>query len=809
MATDSIIIPDEALDLPGNVIPDAAFEQAQLESGKEAALYDRPAEALGQGFLRGATFGLSDAIQTGLGIRSPQELSRIREQSPGLSTTGELASILLPIGGGPLKAASPLVSGVAKLGSTVEHAIANKFAKEATKSTARKILEGAGAKGAGQALEGGFYGAGQVLTEASLGDPESAAENALSTIGLSTLLGGGSSAALHVLAPGLKAIAKNAAPASRSVLNKITGISDDASRVLRDSPEKIEELSQLGANKAEVFQSLSTSKAADMSKVVDDYTENLSTKIDDLLVKSAQSNKVAPAKGLFDEIRAEASKLAPDGIVATPEIRNYIQKLSDVESSLADIVKKNAGVDIVPEDGVISALQLNALKKQYQRAGYQAARQGDPVVGLYKRLSGISNSLFETHVDKELRQLNSGYQKLFSLQEDLAKYGFEDFNPDKLKKLITSNEPRFQEALPFLRKWDDLMGTTLVDEVKTARAYNQIASDDAFSKFQTGRSLLKVFTGSAVGGPLGAVAGAALEVPVVNQYLNRFGNRAIDVLSKADVDAFRKLGGLEAKVIDPYLKPYLSAKIAAMLTLQKEQEKADREVKSSISGFFEGNTGGTPNSLGAVKKFKGDSADELARQLKEMIITPGLLENQLTDQTQQLSMVAPEMTQRLIQKASEMVHFMYTKIPALQPEQGLFPSSVQVSQLSDRDRAKFERYLDAFDSPLGVFKDLKAKKISPEGLEVVKRFYPKMFDKARNELLAQAQKVKKNVSYQDKVMLSEAFDIAIDPSLRPENVQNFQKMFQNGETQQSPGEKPISPQFAESRLTQSEKVSAK
>ena len=86
---------------------------------------------------------------------------------------------------------------------------------------------------------------------------------------------------------------------------------------------------------------------------------------------------------------------------------------------------------------------------------------------------------------------------------------------------------------------------------------------------------------------------------------------------------------------DPYLKPYLSAKIAALMTLKKEQEKVDREVTGSVRGFFEKAEAKPPSSLGAMKKFKGESADELAERLREMISNPGLLENILADQTQQ------------------------------------------------------------------------------------------------------------------------------------------------------------------------------
>lgn len=788
---------------------------------------DRPIETFAQAAIRNASFGLSDVIQTKSGFRTPEELSGMSEVSPTADILGTGVGIIAPaIGTGGtsaiargLRTLTPVQQGIARGAQTIEQALLKKFAVEAATSPAKKVLAGAAAKALAGSVEGGLHSIQPIISEAALGDPEEVAENAAATIGMGSLLSGGFSGALGVLAPGIRAIAKGAAPTARKYLDKAAKLSPDASKALRESPDEISKIVGLADNKPGWLQAQAEKIAAQQDQVVASYADDLSAKIDNLLAETNQSNKIVPAKELFEEIQKHKASISPGGIVVTPEDVAELKKLDDLSNFLGGIVRKNAGLaddaafDVT--EGYIKAAQANTIKTRYQKAGYTARRQGDPIGDLYKRLSGISNSLFEKHVDPELKKLNAGWAKFYDLEDDLKKFGLEDFNPEKIKRLFTTNENAYENLKKPLAAWDELLGTDLLKQVRNTRAANQAYSDDLFSGSFTGRSLYKPAVLGALGsimGPagvaLGTAAGAALETPAGNRFANIYGHKAIDLLSKADVEAFRKLGGNEAMLLGDNLRPYLAAKVAALTMLQKEQEKVDREVKSSVSGFFETQAYQSPSSLGSVKRFKGDSADELARQLKDLIQSPGVLENRLQEQTEQLSLIAPQVSDRLVKKASEMVQFMYTKIPALQPEQGLFPSATQISQLNDSNRAKFERYLDAFDSPLNVFKDLKRKQVSPEGLEVVKRFYPKMFDKARNELLKQAEK-KRNVSYQDKVMLSSVFDIAIDPSLRPESVQSLQKMFQNVDEQQSSGAKPISPKFAENKMSGTERVTAR
>ena len=191
------VIPAKPEDVPA--LAQAGYVPASEEQGKNYVLqkkYGGVGSGVGafvEGALQTGTFGISTAVERGLGV--PAEDISGREEAHGtLHTLGSLATVaatLIPSGG-----TSALAEGAAR---TAPSLIA-KVGEHAAELLPEGLGEGAGLagrlgakalKGAVSAgTEGALYGASHVVHEMALGDPNLTAQSAMEEVGLSALLGG-------------------------------------------------------------------------------------------------------------------------------------------------------------------------------------------------------------------------------------------------------------------------------------------------------------------------------------------------------------------------------------------------------------------------------------------------------------------------------------------------------------------------------------------------------------------------------------------------------------------------------------------
>jgi len=145
------------------------------------------AKAFGEGALRGASFGLSDAALPALGITSTEAVKERKERNPISAGIGNITGV----GASLLLAPEASLPGlVSKGGIAASKASAPLVANLATRGAAAKIVAGAVPTAIGSFGEGLAYGTGEVLSEAFLGDPELTAQRAAAQIGLSGVAGG-------------------------------------------------------------------------------------------------------------------------------------------------------------------------------------------------------------------------------------------------------------------------------------------------------------------------------------------------------------------------------------------------------------------------------------------------------------------------------------------------------------------------------------------------------------------------------------------------------------------------------------------
>lgn len=194
---------------PAEDLPEAlsrGFRLEEPEEAKERELqeqYGGTAEQVGT-FIHGAanalSFGAVDAVGSAVSDDYKETVRKLKEANPdaelGGEMTGLIGSFLVP--GGQTSAiakATKLPRGVAKIGRTVEQATLK--ALGGTKGgMVRQALAKGTAMGAGAGTEGAIYGAGQWLSEASLGETEATAENLIAHMKMGALWGGAAGVSL-------------------------------------------------------------------------------------------------------------------------------------------------------------------------------------------------------------------------------------------------------------------------------------------------------------------------------------------------------------------------------------------------------------------------------------------------------------------------------------------------------------------------------------------------------------------------------------------------------------------------------------
>jgi hypothetical protein len=174
----------------------ASGDVAREEAWKQAT--DSPLLAFESGLASGVTGGLGDlalagAEKTGLLQEGATDfLKQVREASPTATLAGEITGFMAPVGAG---------AAITNMGAKTAAAAAAKLAPR----VAENIVAKAANKAIGSAVEGALISGQQMVTEASLGDPNEVAEHFISNLATGALWGGAIGGAMPIVGAGAKA----------------------------------------------------------------------------------------------------------------------------------------------------------------------------------------------------------------------------------------------------------------------------------------------------------------------------------------------------------------------------------------------------------------------------------------------------------------------------------------------------------------------------------------------------------------------------------------------------------------------------
>ncbi len=308
--------------------------------------FDNALLAFGAGVGRGVTLGLSDAVLTQSGMVDPRVLDAYREEFGGLSLTGEIGGAILPAfltggTGGAAALARMTPAGAVSLASTKvgQQTAKTLIAKSATDSLLRKTAQVGVSAGVAAGLEGSIYGAGIELSDYVLKDKPKSAEQIISNIGLSGLLGGGLGTALGggaVLSfGGAKALVQKTARMIEKVSDSklVEGFTDSVANVIAkiygEDPLEIQRLLKVGkkdqaAKFGNIDETIEQNEALLKSIRAEEVAlkrARINKRIADRARKNAEDKAIGARQEAFDDIAANLER----------ERRAIVEELSDAE----------------------------------------------------------------------------------------------------------------------------------------------------------------------------------------------------------------------------------------------------------------------------------------------------------------------------------------------------------------------------------------------------------------------------------------------------------------------------------------------
>lgn len=174
--------------------------------------------------------------------------------------------------------------------------------------------------------------------------------------------------------------------------------------------------------------------------------------------------------------------------------------------------------------------------------------------------------------------------------------------------------------------------------------------------------------------------------------------------------------------------------------------------------------------VGAAASTK-EAIDSRYRRVAEQLATyQAQPDKLLEDATQHLGPAMPsfpQTTASITATTQRAVSFLSSKVPApLQRGGGFTP--LKPSAVSDTDKARFLRYVDAVDDPIGILKKVGNGSITDEHVQAVRAVYPSIFSAMQRVIAETVTTTKADAPYQIRLRMQKLFDVPIDPTMSPD-----------------------------------------
>jgi len=747
------------------------------------------------------TFGISDQIIAKWGgDEARKALRERRERNEGAATIGEIGGIAAPLllsGGSSLLArgaakASLGLKGAAGVGEAVEQLTVkglNKLISESgKKQAAKQVLKKGIAKGSGSAVEGTFFGVGELIEENALGRADMNAENLIAYGGEGALWGGVIGAGLGTSGVALGKAAEIVSPVLKN--NKVVDF----------TVKKVKNFKDEFWNPVYNAWGLSGKKhtaIVDLMEKNPKVADHLPNVIGGILRKNGNMGALTSRKKLY----SDTVKFIDD---TGEKIGNTIHEIQ---------FKYGDNIYMFPTKAQLAKNIVGKLDDLKRSRGLV------DVEGIPKKTDDAVSEL------RKIDDLQEKYMEDFFDQRPL---GAAELQKEKVEFFKRSNWSYTGDKLPITASINRTLGEAFKDELYKS---SHKISPSLGKKLRT--ELLDYQTATKFISGFGKKIDASPEgdwSQVKDLFLTMFLAGSVDLLGPASM----------ALMLKAYAKSDLKNKMAILSSIEKANIKVEKKVKKSLEDYFNLKSiseGVVPITTGLLtdsplakpmdvytdnyskdsitypKKPKTDmqAIVNIAKNIDDVKADPKLLQSIAANINFQAS--APETFQQSQSILVKSIAFLDSKLPAHLFTVDANPFFKKHYDVSEQEIYKFKKYLRAIEKPMSILDDLQRGTLSKESVEAVKYVYPNLYDKIHSTVYDELAKKGREdkPEYKQRLQLNILMDIPTDSALVPEAIAKHQMLYKEAQDAQAGGTVSATAanrmDIAQSQATELEQVS--
>jgi len=723
----------------------------EAKSREEEKFYTSPVAQVSAGAKavgRGLSFGLSDVASQALG-EDQESIRKLEEYNPGITTAGEIAG---SVGG----LAATGLGGIAAKGA------GKLFAAKGVETLGKTALMGATKTGAAGVAEGTAIAAGQLVSEAAIGEDDLTTDRIFGHLVSGATIGGLTGGLLGGITP----LAKTATAKAKDVLSSQVVINaskfDDtmastpghhAIKSLKGTQGQMEKLARnkdryksVGEELLEPRPELGGASVIPKTGGIGKTARNIESMMDASgKAKSEAMDEIAKGAddlGLTIDGKAIAEKIRSENLKGM-ELRGKVIPHFERKHSA---VKKIA--DKWDEFGEMSIKEAEDIKTKMQ---------GD-IKKLYKKMD--TNEVDEALMDAARSMRES--------VETVAEQAANSMGrPDLLEKFLKNKKTygAMAEALPMATK--GAMSKAKRDAFSMKEL--MVGGATGASGFATGVPGLgpAMMLGGAVGKRLVADRGSAIRAHVMNR-----SNRLAAIKSAA-MKSEQRADGVITRLVSTAKKYAEKPTKAGARAIEEIKDFVPVSVSTNIFGKLSFAT------APAMAKEK-DMPDYRKRvtELSELVANPDRMQEYTSKISGNLGDTSPAVALGVAQKAEAAVrHFHETA-----PKPSIYPDTMLPLDYSDTweapesDKKRWASRLEVGNDPIIALERASDGTLMPEAADTLRVLFPRAYADFMEKLAAKGPELK-SLPTRKKAGLSILTGLPVDQTFRPEFVQSVQTAY--------------------------------